>query len=513
MKRMVIRAAALGLLMLVGCGPVEPQSLPQVPGPVVEKDAGTPACECDAVGEKIPCGERYCLSSVELECIGPNQQRPTGDLCGTDGGAPSDAGSPQDGGHVEPDAGQPPECPLLTFQAPTKRCSAATAQCLQVATTAAAEDACFAADTDCVSCINEEFSHCLMGTAAAPGRCAHEFGCLYGCATAVCDDLNDQTCINQALAGPCASQKATYDTCSDPNDNKNGPCAQAATALCIPQPGCGDGVVNANEKCDGNCPTSCPPSSNPCTQWTLVGSPATCNAQCVEVPVKPSCGSRVCGDDGCGGSCGTCSGQNVCSAAGQCVCAPQCAGKTCGPDGCGGSCGSCPSGVSCTPAGTCDTPCVPQCAGRVCGSDGCGGSCGSCGGSQTCSGGQCCTPSCAGKTCGSNGCGGSCGSCSGSSQCVNGTCQSDPDDCDPVYNTGCAAPNECWLLSSEKTVCAVTGSGTQGSSCSSTSSCSGGYGCFAGTCRKVCDLNSGAGCDFGETCIGVTGWFSHGACG
>ena len=34
-------------------------------------------------------------------------------------------------------------------------------------------------------------------------------------------------------------------------------------------------------------------------------------------------------------------------------CIPNCAGKVCGDDGCGGSCGECPEGFSCTPAGMC----------------------------------------------------------------------------------------------------------------------------------------------------------------
>jgi hypothetical protein len=61
-------------------------------------------------------------------------------------------------------------------------------------------------------------------------------------------------------------------------------------------------------------------------------------------------------------------------------CTPQCQGKTCGQDGCGGSCGTCPGSGVCT-NGTC--VCTPQCQGKNCGSDGCGSSCGSCA-PQTC---------------------------------------------------------------------------------------------------------------------------------
>jgi hypothetical protein len=132
-------------------------------------------------------------------------------------------------------------------------------------------------------------------------------------------------------------------------------------------------------------------------------------AQGIQVKYVPmcfaSCDGKSCGDDGCGGSCGTCDGGDVCSG-GQCVCVPHCDGHTCGDDGCGGSCGSCPSYDSCSGGYCyCANP-TPYCNGR-CGtvSDGCGGTinCESC----------TCHPSCTGKRCGAaDGCGGRChGTC------------------------------------------------------------------------------------------------------
>jgi hypothetical protein len=189
----------------------------------------------------------------------------------------------------------------------------------------------------------------------------------------------------------------------------------------------------------------------------------------------PSCGNNVCGGDGCGGSCGTCGAGTTCSA-GQCVCQPSCSGKSCGPDGCGGSCGTCFSG--------------------------------------TCSaGGQCvCQSTCTGKTCGSDGCGGSCGSCSLGTSCNGSQCIADPDACDPVSDAGCQAPNQCILLSTEKTVCALAGSGHEGAYCSATVTCDGGYACLANVCHHVCLRSTGDGCTVGHTCIGVTGWATYGAC-
>lgn len=104
------------------------------------------------------------------------------------------------------------------------------------------------------------------------------------------------------------------------------------------------------------------------------------------VCAKAGCKDRECGDDGCGGSCGACPHDFVCSPDHQCVdCVPDCAGRQCGDDGCGGSCGECPVGP-CN-QGTC--PCAPNCDGRECGPDGCGGSCGGCPPEESCDKGQC----------------------------------------------------------------------------------------------------------------------------
>jgi len=69
----------------------------------------------------------------------------------------------------------------------------------------------------------------------------------------------------------------------------------------------------------------------------------------------PDCGSKVCGDDGCGGSCGVCDDGFVCNegTCGECI--PQCNGKECGENGCGGSCGECGLESFCY-LGKCETP-------------------------------------------------------------------------------------------------------------------------------------------------------------
>jgi len=83
----------------------------------------------------------------------------------------------------------------------------------------------------------------------------------------------------------------------------------------------------------------------------------------------PSCSGKQCGDDGCGGSCGTCSYGETCTF-GVCVtsCTPSCSSKQCGDDGCGGSCGTCSYGTTCNSWGQCESTQQPSCTSTYCGS-------------------------------------------------------------------------------------------------------------------------------------------------
>ena len=160
----------------------------------------------------------------------------------------------------------------------------------------------------------------------------------------------------------------------------------------------------------------------------------------------PNCGAKVCGEDGCGGSCGVCAAGYDCQT-GQCACVPQCDGKACGDDSCGGYCGVCEEWQSCE-ADQC--ACVPQCDGKACGDDSCGGTCGVCSAGESCEAGQCaCVPQCDGKACGYDSCGGSCGVCAAGESCEAGQCvkpivvdQSEP----VVVDAECVhpEPGEAW---------------------------------------------------------------------
>ncbi len=113
----------------------------------------------------------------------------------------------------------------------------------------------------------------------------------------------------------------------------------------------------------------------------------------------PQCAGKACGEDGCGGLCGTCTEDELCSQVQKCIpkCIPQCFGKICGPDQCGGSCGTCGDDFECGADGKCySTTCVPDCEGKACGDDGCSGKCGTCAQGDLCSVGQCVAGPCSG---------------------------------------------------------------------------------------------------------------------
>ena len=107
-------------------------------------------------------------------------------------------------------------------------------------------------------------------------------------------------------------------------------------------------------------------------------------AGCDSNECSPDCEGKVCGDNGCGGSCGTCQEGSVCSVGGCVECTPECSGRMCGPDGCGGSCGACTDSQVCDPDSylciNAPADCDPICDdyGYSCGPDGCGGECGEC---------------------------------------------------------------------------------------------------------------------------------------
>jgi hypothetical protein len=167
--------------------------------------------------------------------------------------------------------------------------------------------------------------------------------------------------------------------------------------------------------------------------WSACSYGATCDnsGSRTRSVMTPTCAAGACSvvttsqndTSGCarntnGTNCGT----NEACNNGTCACAPACASKNCGPDGCGGSCGSCSGGnYYCDGTQTCQ--CTPNAGcvsgggvGNVCGADdGCGGPCTcdgangeSCGTNNICchndtqycfTNGDCCSNNCVGNAC------------------------------------------------------------------------------------------------------------------
>ena len=190
----------------------------------------------------------------------------------------------------------------------------------------------------------------------------------------------------------CAKEGEEANTCVTP------PCGREACQAFEME--CGKVLDGCNEFIEcGPCPNGMTCSITTCIM--VAGGPDSCRLQC-------------------GGRTENCECNTACLETGDCCedfldecpsCATACDDKQCGADGCGGSCGECASDELCT-FNQC-APCVPDCDGKTCGSNGCSGFCGECPEGEACSEGECfeCIPNCEGKPCGPDGCGGSCGDC------------------------------------------------------------------------------------------------------
>lgn len=88
---------------------------------------------------------------------------------------------------------------------------------------------------------------------------------------------------------------------------------------------CNNGVVDAGETCDGDCPTTCEASADACAPNVLVGAAATCSAACMAQPIDTcingdGCCPDACDDvtdDDCGASGGADAIEGGCAAAGS----------------------------------------------------------------------------------------------------------------------------------------------------------------------------------------------------
>ena len=377
----------------------------------------------------------------------------------------------------------------------------------------------------------------------------------YDCAGGCTPNCSGRTCGTDGCGGSCG-------TCADGQFCISGSCYNTppvCNGSSVPIGSeCGD--VNYIGCCDSTGKTiwcsgaalycvDCVGVGNPNCGWDAANSGYNCGTtgtedpsglyplSCGPPPCVPDCYGKQCGDNGCGGSCGTCGAQFTCNASSQCepvICTPSCSGKYCGPNGCGGTCGECAATEACSATGQCEpTVCDPTCAGRQCGSDGCGGSCGlcnpdsqclaglcvcnlPCGGSccaagAICYNSTCCTPMCTDMECGDNGCGGSCGTCTGDNVCNDdGICEAPPcepscgdDECgDDGCGGSCGACADYSVCVSGQCLCEFN---CAGNCCPPNAKCVAGTCCIPSCDGKECGSDGCNGtcgtCPGSETCL------------
>jgi hypothetical protein len=192
----------------------------------------------------------------------------------------------------------------------------------------------------------------------------------------------------------------------------------------------------------------------------------------------------------------------------QSTCAPQCDFSECGDDGCGGSCGTCPGVAPDCVNGLCEGECEPICDDAVCGDDGCGGSCGDCDPGDSCLFGTCCTPECDGLECGDDGCGGDCGPCPAGKACDDGVCGGDGLGCVETATPGCGGcACEACVCDLDAFCCDNSWDGlcvdqctNQCGGCEPVKGCGDGV-CEAGEDEDCITCPNDCGCALGDVCV------------
>ena len=270
------------------------------------------------------------------------------------------------------------------------------------------------------------------------GTCSAETQCVEGqCTAYTCQpSCEGRACGDDGCGGSCGS-------CSEGRFclTQTGTCQVADPCGGVSATGCCDGdtlrwcVVESLQSlsCEGGCGWDEEIGEYNCGGEGADPSgthPMMCGAEC-------SCVGKNCGDDGCGGSCGSCEGGAAC-VAGICT-TDECGGIT--YDGC---CQG-ETAVWCDGGELLETDCSdePSC-GWIAGT---GYYCGSNGGTDpdglpkecpaTGDPPPECTPSCVGKVCGDDGCGGTCGSCTEGQSCEGGACVQSSDGCGGITYDGC----------------------------------------------------------------------------
>jgi hypothetical protein len=196
------------------------------------------------------------------------------------------------------------------------------------------------------------------GCGGSCGTCDNGFKCEAGaCVEDICTpDCEGFDCGDDGCGGSCGDcaegEECLMGTCGTPSVSCEGICGEGATGGCF----CDDLCFENGDCCEDVC--------------DFCADLEGCGEVCV-----PDCEGKVCGDDGCEGSCGVCeAGECV---EGQCVVAAECGNGTVEGDEACEVDTDCADNEVCTDC-ACVAGCVPSCEGKECGDDGCGGVCGTC---------------------------------------------------------------------------------------------------------------------------------------
>ena len=310
------------------------------------------------------------------------------------------------------------------------------------------------------------------------------------CCTDICDFCEADFADECSCVPDCTDLECGTDGCF-------GSCGECAPGFGCVDGACVEGACEAEGDildCDGICGPESWLADGECDegQW---GANFNCEAlnwdegDCV--PCFPECTGKICGNDGCGGSCGDCAAGEYCSGGTVCQVNPCEEGDM---PGCFGVCelvswlgdDYCDTNFFCAEMGwdngDCD-PCTPTCDGLTCGEDpDCGMLCGVCADGSWCDEGGCTACTCDGLECGTDECGQPCGECQ-----EDWFCNAD-QLCEECL---CDAGWEC-------------GTADCGASCGE---CTDGFGCVehmcvALSCAGACDGQGAGGCWCDAGCFG-----------
>lgn len=123
----------------------------------------------------------------------------------------------------------------------------------------------------------------------------------------------------------------------------------AAGQVALPpiDPVCGNGILESDETCDGNCPTC--DDGDPCTSDTMTGGKSTCDVKCEHKPITAAItGDKCCPKEARASADGDC----VCRGDFDCGSDEYCSGARCHLLACAGD-GDCADDRWCTSTGQC----------------------------------------------------------------------------------------------------------------------------------------------------------------